>query len=129
LLNALTRRNSKGAVEPKEREKTMIYKYLSHHYVLRRSVVFIVDTEYTSVIYHDKANKYVKKFFKQLDPEDYFGYISLGKKGISDQSVLQKKEDNTQLQYKFLQMMSEREPDLLLQFQNMYATGRRNRLA
>ena len=84
----------------------MIYKYLSHHYVLRRSVVFIVDTEYTSVIYHDKANKYVKKFFKQLDPEDYFGYISLGKKGISDQSVLQKKEDNTELQYKFLQMMS-----------------------
>ena len=73
----------------------MIYKYLSHHYVLRRSVVFIVDTEYSSVIYHDKANKYVKKFFKQLDPEDYFGYISLGKKGISDQSVLQKKEDNT----------------------------------
>ena len=60
---ALTR-TRQATARGKGREKTMIYKYLSHHYVLRRSVVFIVDTEFSSVIYHDKANKYVWKFFK-----------------------------------------------------------------
>ena len=65
-------------------KNTMIYKYLSHHYVLRRSVVFIVDTEFTGVFYHDKANKYVKRVFDKLDPEDYFGYISLGKQRHTD---------------------------------------------
>ena len=41
----------------------MIYRYLSHHYILRRSVVFIVDTEFSGLAYHDKANKWVKKIF------------------------------------------------------------------
>ena len=40
-----------------------IYKFLSHHYILRRSVVFIVDTEYDSVVYRDKAMKNVRNFF------------------------------------------------------------------
>lgn len=52
---------------------------LSHHYILRKSVVFIVDTEYSSVIYQDLANKYVKNFFRELDGQDSFGFISLGK--------------------------------------------------
>ena len=59
-------------------------QFLSHHYVLRRSVVFIVDTECSSVFYHYMANRQVKKFFKKLDDQDYFGYISLGEKSISD---------------------------------------------
>ena len=87
-------------------KNTMIYKYLSHHYVLRRSVVFIVDTEFTGMFYHEKANMYVKRIFKKLDKEDYFGYISLGKKRFEEQSPLQKKENNTLLQEKFLDMMS-----------------------
>ena len=58
------KRARQATARAKEREKSMVYKYLSHHYVLRRSVVFIVDTEFSSVIYHDKANKYVSKFFK-----------------------------------------------------------------
>ena len=52
---------------------------LSHHYIMRKSIVFIVDTEYNSVIYQDMANKYVREQFKDLDNQDYFGYISLGK--------------------------------------------------
>ena len=40
-----------------------IYKFLSHHYIIRRSVVFIVDTEYDSVVYRDKAMKNVLDFF------------------------------------------------------------------
>lgn len=45
----------------KWKNKHMIYDMLSHHYILRKSIVFIVDTEYSSVIYQDMANKYVKK--------------------------------------------------------------------
>ena len=32
-----------------------VYKYLSHHYILKRSVVFIVDAQFDSVVYRDKA--------------------------------------------------------------------------
>lgn len=55
-----------------------IYKWLSHHYILRRSVVFIVDCQYDSVVYRDKAMKFVRSFYKnKLDDEDFFGFISL----------------------------------------------------
>ena len=37
------------------RQCTSIYKYLSHHYILKKSVVFIVDSQFDSVIYKDKA--------------------------------------------------------------------------
>ena len=40
---------------------------LSHHYVLRKSIVFIVDTAFSNVIYQEKANKYAQKFFSKLD--------------------------------------------------------------
>ena len=109
------RRGTKQGSKVKVAEKPMIYQFLSHHYVLRRSVVFIVDTEFSSVFYHYMANRQVKKFFKKLDDQDYFGYISLGEKNISDQSALQMKQKNTTLQYKFLQMMGEREPKLCLE--------------
>ena len=86
------RRGTKQGNKIKTANRPMIYKHLSHHYVLKRSVVFIVDTEFSSVFYHYMANRQVKKFFKQLDNEDYFGYISLGDKDIMDQSQLQKKQ-------------------------------------
>ena len=55
-----------------------IYKWLSHHYVRRRSIVFIVDSQFDSVVYRDKAMKYVRDFFGEaLSDQDYFGYISL----------------------------------------------------
>ena len=56
-----------------------IYKFLGHHYIQRRSVVFIVDNEYSGVYYHEKTNKFVNKVFSRLDEEDHFGYISLSK--------------------------------------------------
>ena len=55
-----------------------IYKWLSHHYIRRRSVVFIVDSQFDSVFYRDRVMKYVKgTFSKSLSDKDYFGYISL----------------------------------------------------
>ena len=58
----------------------VIYAMLSHHYVQRKSVVFIVDTAFSNVVYQEKANKYAQEFFNKLDNQDYFGYISLGNK-------------------------------------------------
>ena len=63
----------------KWKKRNMVYDMLSHHYILRKSIVFIVDTEYSSVIYQDLANKYIKRQFKGLDSQDFVGYISLGR--------------------------------------------------
>ena len=57
-----------------------IHAMLSHHYVVRKSIVFIVDTAYSNVVYQEKANQYAESFFRDLDSQDYFGYISLGNK-------------------------------------------------
>ena len=71
------------------KKKKMVYDMLSHHYILRKSVVFIVDTEYSSIRFQQKANKYVMDYFKKLDSKDYFGYISLGKNSCSRKFVLE----------------------------------------
>jgi len=84
------------------KSKNVIYDILSHHYIHKKSVVFIVDTEFSSVIYRDLANKYVKNFFKNnLTDKDHFGYISLGKDAQLDQMILETKEMNTHLKEKF----------------------------
>ena len=57
--------------------RNMIYKFLSHHYILRKSVIFIVDTKFSSQNYLDYANEFVRKQFGQLEANDYFGFISL----------------------------------------------------
>ena len=63
-----------------------IYKYLSHHYILRRSVIFIVDSQYDSVFFRDKAMKYTKEFFEnELDSEDYFGFIPLSSQSLKNE--------------------------------------------
>ena len=97
-----------------EEKKSTIHKYLSHHYIQRRSVVFIVDTQFESVVHYEKAYSYVKQFFKSLDDDDYFGFISLGKANALDYSPLQQKQNNKMLQYKFIKMMKAREPELFL---------------
>ena len=48
------------------RQCRSIYKYLSHHYILKKSVVFIVDSQFDSVIYKDKAMQHVLKFYNGL---------------------------------------------------------------
>lgn len=88
-----------------------IYKFLSHHYILRRSVVFIVDTQFDSVVYRDKAMKTVKDLFKNLDGEDFFGYISLDdtKQASIDEIILQKKAANKKMKMRLMKDIAERE--------------------
>ena len=79
-----------------------IYKYLSHHYILKRSVVFIVDSQFDSVVYRDKAMKYVSQFYGQLTDEDYFGYISLDSSHYRDEIILESTGMNRNLKEKLL---------------------------
>lgn len=78
---------------------------LSHHYILRKSVVFIVDTEYCGASYQSKANSYLMRNFKALNGQDYFGYINLGKHARGEKFILEKKENNTFLKEKTIKMI------------------------
>ena len=49
------------------RKKRAVYEMLSHHYVQRRSVIFIVDSDFNSVFYQDIAMKQVLSTFDKLD--------------------------------------------------------------
>ena len=55
-----------------------IYEMLRQHYVQRKSVVFIVDSQFEiNDKFKGKINEMVKTYFKELDDQDYFGFISL----------------------------------------------------
>ena len=98
-----------------------IYKWLSHYYILRKSIVLIVDTSYDSVVYRDKAMKYVKKLFEdKLDFEDYFGYISLddSHQAGKDEIILDKKGKNTSLKKKLLKDIRKREIEYVFSSEN-----------
>ena len=101
---------------------------LSCHYILSRSIVVIVDTEYTSVKHSALANKQIQNLFNGLDSNDYFGYISLGKNSQLDQLLLEKKNKNTHLKTSFLNKMSNREPQIMLSQFDQLGTSKQKRL-
>mmetsp|Transcript_4884 Transcript_4884/g.5959 ORF Transcript_4884/g.5959 Transcript_4884/m.5959 type:complete len:198 (+) Transcript_4884:1357-1950(+) len=106
-----------------------IYKYLSHHYILKRSIVFIVDSQFDSVIFRDKVQKYVRDFFDGMDEEDYFGYISLDQKGgLTDEITLEKKGSNPHIKRRLLRDISEREADYVISAGNRQNEKRTIRL-
>jgi len=89
-----------------------IYKWLSHHYIRRRSVVFIVDSKFDSVVYRDKAIKYVKDFYSQdLGKHDYFGFISLddSKQATIDEIILQERDCNMSTKLNLLNDIAKRD--------------------
>lgn len=89
---------SLNLVEPRVWSKcSSIYKWLSHHYIRRRSVVFIVDSQFDSVVYRDKAIKFVNDFYSQsLNSLDYFGFISLdaSQQASRDEIMLELRDAN-----------------------------------
>ena len=52
------------AKQPIWRNCDSIYKHLSHYYILWRSVVFIVDSWFDSVVYRYKVTKGIENLFK-----------------------------------------------------------------
>jgi len=90
-----------------------IYKFLGHHYILRRSVVFIMDTEFESIFYKEKASSYISSYFDRMAPDDYFGYISLEKGLFSNDIVLEPKCRNTHTKRIFLEDANKKASELL----------------
>ena len=91
-----------------------IYKYLSHHYILKRSVVFIVDAQFDSIAYAAKAANLTSTFFESMSPTDHFGYISLGR-NQNNNIPLEAKEKNTYTKKVFLKEMADVESRILSQ--------------
>ena len=108
--------NTSHHAQPRNwKECQSIYKYLSHHYILRRSVVFIVDSQYDSVFFRDKAMTYTKDFFEnELDGEDYFGFIPLSSKSLKDEIILEKRSANEHIKKRTMKDFSEREMDFVV---------------
>jgi hypothetical protein len=52
-----------------------IYRYLSKHYILRRSIVFILDGTFSSVFFYERALDLIKNVFNKLNSNDYFGFL------------------------------------------------------
>ena len=84
-----------------------VYKCLRHHYVLKRSVVFIVDNIFSDTIFQKMSANYVKTFFNLLSPNDHFGYISLGKR--AEEIILERKEKSTFTKKQFLKEINKTE--------------------
>lgn len=85
---------------------------------MRRSVVFIVDSQYDSVFFRDKAMQYTKEFFdNECDGEDYFGFIPLvSTKSLANgnEIILEKRSSNEHVKKRTLKEFSEREMDFVV---------------
>ena len=102
-----------------EINKSVVYKFLSHHYILKRSIVFIVDTDYSSDTYKQIAGRYVMSFFGSMQPTDCFGYIRLGYKSDDDEILLEPKMRNTKVKTLFLKSMKDKESEIRFGNQNI----------
>merc|ERR1712060_88910 len=89
-----------------------IQQFLSHHYVLQRSIIFIVDIDYSSIFYKEKASQYVASFFDSMQPTELFGYINLSNRG--EEMQLEPKARNTLTKQRFLRGMNSKSSEMLL---------------
>jgi hypothetical protein len=72
----------------------MIYRYLKHHYILRRSIVVISDQKFSSFFFSKLATTATKNLMDSLGPLDYFGYIQLSRSQEFDNIRLEEKHLN-----------------------------------
>ena len=74
--------------------KNVVYKHLSHHYILKRSIVLIADFYYDSFRIKEKATKFITRFFDSLNYDDSFGFICLNNNTENLEIPLDKKKNN-----------------------------------
>ena len=75
-----------------------VYKHLAHHYILQRSVVFIVDTEFDCSFFKDTVMNQINKFFDGLKANDQFGFIPINSnKSDNSEIILEKKSANMEM--------------------------------
>ena len=87
-----------------------IHKYLADHYILRRSIIFIVDSHFDSLFFSEKAFHYVKEFYKELNEEDYFGFIPMNSNSQAE-ILLEKSGKNKHIKQKVLNEWSHQASD------------------
>ena len=75
---------------------------------MRKSVVFIIDSQFDSVVYRDKALKYVKEYYRDMEDNDYFGLISLDSKH-QDEILLSECHSNKKLKCQVIEDIKQRE--------------------
>ena len=85
---------------------------MSHHYILKRSFVFIADFHYDSLAIKEKATRYINRFFDSLNLEDQFGFISLGDNSKNLEIILEEKWKNPYVKKLILESLDEDDPDL-----------------
>ena len=71
-----------------------VYKFLRHHYILKRSVVFLVDSNFDGMANRERALSIVSNFFDSMSPTDSFGLLHIGVSKLSDM-ILEAKGKNT----------------------------------
>jgi hypothetical protein len=89
------RKQSKGETPASlQKKKETIHRFLSKHYVQRRSIVFVLDKSFSSVFYYERAIAFITKTFGELKENDYFGLITLESSMFKDSIVLEQKGNN-----------------------------------
>ena len=93
---------------------SVVKRMLSKHYITQRSVIFLVDTEYSKLVYRDLANKYMLNMYDSLSDDDYFGFIPIGFNVKVGTIRLSKKSENSILKKRVLREFTSSESNLHL---------------
>ena len=73
-----------------------VQRYLSKHFVNKQSIVFIVDKQFSSVFFYERALDLVQRVFGRLQNSDYFGFLALDSHSMQQKIVIEEKGFNTQ---------------------------------
>ena len=82
--------------EQLSQNQQQIQRYLSKHFVNKQSIVFIVDKQFSSVFFYERALDLVQTVFRRLTNSDYFGLLSLDSHSMQQKIVIEEKGFNTQ---------------------------------
>merc|ERR1711957_214472 len=90
--------------DKKRRPDSLITTQLRKHICHKRSIVFLLDTQFSDVFYQKQANEFMQKVFKQLTDQDSFGYICIGNEMIMPcpEMVLEPKKFNLNAKKQFM---------------------------
>jgi hypothetical protein len=88
----------------KRRADALITTQLRKHICHKRSIVFLLDTQFSDPFYLKKANLFMKNVFKQLTEQDSFGYICIGNAELvpCPEMVLEPKKFNLNAKHQFM---------------------------
>lgn len=89
-----------------EVDKPVIYTFLRHHYILRRSIVVITDEKFSSFFFYKQAIKIIQDLMHKLNPTDYFGFIQMKNSLDFDNILLEEVQHNKHIKERFLRQLA-----------------------